>query len=174
MQKGTLFVGKDIVIVWYFLVFNKSWTIIQIPMIIRINKANNNVYVAKKLGTKQGKHSMLLLIEIYLLICRIFTCLFQLDIIIDNLLHTISTHTHTHTYIYIYIYVCVCVCVCRGVLKYIQIGLHKISAKITERLCEIDHDYLIWGGACSVMVIVVGNGHGDKRSNLGRGWLYFT
>ena len=30
------------------------------------------------------------------------------------------------------------------------------------------------GGACGVMVIVVGNGHGDKSSNPGRDWLYFT
>ena len=26
----------------------------------------------------------------------------------------------------------------------------------------------------SVMVIVVGNGHGDMSSNPGRDWLYFT
>ena len=30
------------------------------------------------------------------------------------------------------------------------------------------------GGACSVMVIVVGNGHSDASSNLGRDWLHFT
>ena len=30
------------------------------------------------------------------------------------------------------------------------------------------------GGARSVMVIVVGNGHGDTSSNLGRDWLHFT
>ena len=30
------------------------------------------------------------------------------------------------------------------------------------------------GGACGVMVIVVGNGHGDSSSNLGREWLHFT
>ena len=29
-------------------------------------------------------------------------------------------------------------------------------------------------GARGVMVIVVGNGHGDTSSNPGRGWLYFT
>ena len=32
----------------------------------------------------------------------------------------------------------------------------------------------IWGGARGVMVIVVGNGHGDKISNPGRDWLHFT
>ena len=30
------------------------------------------------------------------------------------------------------------------------------------------------GGAHGVMVIVVGNGHGDTSSNLGRDWLHFT
>ena len=33
---------------------------------------------------------------------------------------------------------------------------------------------LIFGGACGVMVIVVGNGHGDMSSNSGRDWLHFT
>ena len=32
----------------------------------------------------------------------------------------------------------------------------------------------ILGGACDVMVIVVGNGHGDTSSNPGRDWLHFT
>ena len=30
------------------------------------------------------------------------------------------------------------------------------------------------GGARGVMVIVVGNGHGDTSSNPGHGWLHFT
>ena len=30
------------------------------------------------------------------------------------------------------------------------------------------------GGAHGVMVIVVGNGHGDTNSNPGRDWLHFT
>ena len=30
------------------------------------------------------------------------------------------------------------------------------------------------GGARGVMVIVVGNGYGDTRSNPGRDWLHFT
>ena len=29
------------------------------------------------------------------------------------------------------------------------------------------------GGACGVMVIVVGNGHGDMSSNPGRDWMHF-
>ena len=30
------------------------------------------------------------------------------------------------------------------------------------------------GGACGVMVIVVGNGSGHTNSNPGRDWLHFT
>ena len=30
------------------------------------------------------------------------------------------------------------------------------------------------GGARGIMVIIVGNGHGDTSSNPGRDWLYFT
>ena len=30
------------------------------------------------------------------------------------------------------------------------------------------------GGSSGVMVIVVGNGHGDTSSNPGRDWLHFT
>ena len=33
--------------------------------------------------------------------------------------------------------------------------------------------YII-GGARGVMVIAVGNGHGDTSSNPGRDWLHFT
>ena len=32
----------------------------------------------------------------------------------------------------------------------------------------------IKGGARGVMIIVVGNGHGDKSSNPGPDWLHFT
>ena len=32
----------------------------------------------------------------------------------------------------------------------------------------------IYGGARGVVVIVVGNGHGDTNSNPGRDWLHFT
>ena len=39
-----------------------------------------------------------------------------------------------------------------------------------------NHIYLIYifGGARDVMVIVVGNGHGNMSSNPGRDWLHFT
>ena len=33
---------------------------------------------------------------------------------------------------------------------------------------------MILGGAHGVMVIVVGNGHGDTSSNLEWDWLHFT
>ena len=39
------------------------------------------------------------------------------------------------------------------------------------------HTYIyiyIYGSARGVMVIVVGNGHGDTSSNPGRDWLHFT
>ena len=29
------------------------------------------------------------------------------------------------------------------------------------------------GGACGVMVIIIGNGHSDTSSNPGWGWLHF-
>ena len=32
----------------------------------------------------------------------------------------------------------------------------------------------LFGGARGVVVIVVGNGHGDTSSNPGRDWLHFT
>ena len=33
---------------------------------------------------------------------------------------------------------------------------------------------LVYGGARGVVIIVVGNGHGDTSSNPGRDWLHFT
>ena len=36
------------------------------------------------------------------------------------------------------------------------------------------HKQVLHGGACGVMVIVVGNGHGDTSSNPERDWLHFT
>ena len=38
---------------------------------------------------------------------------------------------------------------------------------------QIDNQYSI-GGARGVMVIAVGNGHGDTSSSPGRDWLHFT
>ena len=36
------------------------------------------------------------------------------------------------------------------------------------------HLTFIFGGDCGVVVIVVGNGHGDTSSNPRRDWLHFT
>ena len=36
------------------------------------------------------------------------------------------------------------------------------------------HHQIVYGGARGVVVIVVGNGHGDTSSNPGRDWLHFT
>ena len=38
----------------------------------------------------------------------------------------------------------------------------------------IENVYDVCGGARGVMVIGVGNGHGDTSSNPGRDWLHFT
>ena len=35
-------------------------------------------------------------------------------------------------------------------------------------------EFVTEGGAHGVMVIIVGNGHGDTSSNPGQGWLHFT
>ena len=55
----------------------------------------------------------------------------------------------------------------------------KIQTFTTDKLPEEQyHKQLIYtvyrGGARGVMVIVVGNGHGDTSSNPGRDWLHFT
>ena len=39
---------------------------------------------------------------------------------------------------------------------------------------KIGYKVLLFGGARGVMVIVVGNEHGDTSSNPGRDWLHFT
>ena len=45
-------------------------------------------------------------------------------------------------------------------------------------LCEVKRQICFIktmnGGACGVMVIVVGNRHSDMSSNPGRDWLHFT
>ena len=42
------------------------------------------------------------------------------------------------------------------------------------RCMYLQEQITITGGAGGVMVIVVGNGHGDTSSNPGRDWLHFT
>ena len=39
---------------------------------------------------------------------------------------------------------------------------------------ELFNNLLYFGGACGIMVIVVGNGHSDTSSNPGCDWLHFT
>ena len=47
---------------------------------------------------------------------------------------------------------------------------HDVMAKVLNIIIEVSE----LGGARGVMVIVVGNGHGDMSSNPGRDWLHFT
>ena len=47
-------------------------------------------------------------------------------------------------------------------------------SKLTTLKCLAKVNGQKRGGACGVMVIVVGNGHGDTSSNPGRDWLHFT
>ena len=49
----------------------------------------------------------------------------------------------------------------------------KTSNCQTTKLSKY-RDHHIHGGARSVMVIVVGSGHGHTSSNPGRDWLHFT
>ena len=51
-----------------------------------------------------------------------------------------------------------------------QIGIVIWNSTIVYKLFLLDGN----GGACGVMVIIVGNGHGDTSSNPGRDWLHFT
>ena len=48
---------------------------------------------------------------------------------------------------------------------------HIVGSDFEHPSC--DHVHFGWG-ARGVMVIVVGNGHGDSSSNPGRDWLHFT
>ena len=59
------------------------------------------------------------------------------------------------------------------------VGLNIFSRIFLDSLQDSDlpqDDQYVWfyGGARGVMVIVVGNGHGDTSSNPGREWLHFT
>ena len=55
--------------------------------------------------------------------------------------------------------------------------IYRIYEEYHINLCECSmygYCYITYGGASGVMVIVVGNGHGDTSSNPGRDWLHFT
>ena len=43
-----------------------------------------------------------------------------------------------------------------------------------ETLYNILFNSILLGGARGIMVIVIGNGHGNKSSNPGQDWLHFT
>ena len=66
----------------------------------------------------------------------------------------IYTHTHTHTHTHIYV-----VCI-------IYIKQFILASGFSN--------FFLMGGTRGVMVIIVGNGHGDTSSNPGRDWLPFT
>ena len=60
-----------------------------------------------------------------------------------------------------------------------QHSWQDLSKLLKDRLrsidkCDLPNKDKVWGGARGVMVIVVGNGHGDSSSNPGRDWLHFT
>ena len=57
------------------------------------------------------------------------------------------------------------------------ICLYAVYPKmISINWCYIMHTYSYTnrGGVCSVMVIIIGNGHSDSSSNFGLGCLHFT
>ena len=58
-----------------------------------------------------------------------------------------------------------------------------VQILMTRTVCAYIYIYIygwnpisrgVLGGARGVMIIVVGNGHGDTSSNPGRDWLHFT
>ena len=57
-----------------------------------------------------------------------------------------------------------------GGLNFLKVAFIKVDCD--QNICFIMMK--CWWGARGVMVIIVGNGHGDTSSNLGRDWLHFT
>ena len=47
------------------------------------------------------------------------------------------------------------------------------TQNLPQEICRVISNHH-FGGARGVIVIVVGNEHGDTISNLGRNWLHFT
>ena len=61
--------------------------------------------------------------------------------------------------------------------KYTDIKFHILSEYIDRNWNMFKmqiYIYIYLGSAHGVMVIIVGNGHGDTSSNPGRDWLHFT
>ena len=63
-----------------------------------------------------------------------------------------------------------------GTQNEIMLDLHSEMIEIRDNKVDFDHDDRSSNDihACCVMVIVVGNGHGDTSSNPGGDWLHFT
>ena len=108
---------------------------------------------------------------------KILWCLFSKNfplslkkniIIYCSVFYSISyTLCPLHIYIYIYIYIYISINIYIYILAYIYIYTHTHKYTHTHT-----HIYIyIYNG---LMVIVVGNGHGDTSSNLGQDWLHFT
>ena len=107
---------------------------------------------------------------------------------IYSLLHIcyLCSHTRSHTLtipcIYIYMLPMHTRILIHSLLHiYIQLYIHKYMLtyqfRYTPTYIHI-HTHMLYmlthGGARGVMVIVVGNGHGDTSSNPGWDWLHFT
>ena len=86
-----------------------------------------------------------------------------------TIVHT-HTHTHTHTHVYIYIYIYIYLHIYRERGRWAH-SPEKYRTEVNSTKTETSNDCNVnWkkGGARGVMVIVVGNEHGDMSSNLGR------
>ena len=56
----------------------------------------------------------------------------------------------------------------------IILGCWDTNGSPTLGQTTISSDKSTKGGACGVMVIAIGNGHGDTSSNPGQDWWHFT
>ena len=57
---------------------------------------------------------------------------------------------------------------------YIAFGKSMNPTNFPPALDKQYNRMVLYGVACGVMVIVIGNGHGNTSSNPGRDWLHFT
>ena len=56
----------------------------------------------------------------------------------------------------------------------LRYNIHFWTNTLEKGMNSIIFPINIYGGARGVIVIVIGNGHGDSSSNPGREWLHFT
>ena len=95
---------------------------------------------------------------------------------VSYLLPLSHTHTHTHTHTHIYIYI---IFISKGI-DIILIKLPWLENSANTYMRHPEHCTAVStllgliSSARGVMVIVVGNGHGDMSSIPGRDWLHFT